>query len=181
MGIGDVHPHLIWTGFTMEKQRFQSFCCGMLCVAVLVFTNGCDKQDAKDAIDSAGDTAANAADSVKEGAEGVVAEGKEIAGELSEGVTAFLTPMKEKMGNLESLKSKPEELKTAVSEMITSIEEKTSSLEMPEALSTAIESIKEKLVGLKDYLEGEYDQSGIDKKVDDLMTSVKSGLGMSAE
>lgn len=163
----------------MEKRLLRSRCCGLICIAVLVFTTGCDKQDAKDAIDSAEQTASDAADSVKEGAEGVVAEGKEMAGDLSEGVTAFLTPLKEKMGNLESLKTKPEELKTAVTAMITSIEEKTSSLEMPEALSTALDSIKEKLVGLKDYLSGEYDQSGIDEKVDDLMASIKSGLGMS--
>ena len=163
----------------MLKQFSRSRCCGLICVALLVFTNGCDKQDAKDAIDTAEQTASDAADSVKEGAQDVVDEGKEIAGNLSESVTAFLTPLKEKMGGLEDLKSKPEELKTAVSEMITSIEEKSSSLEMPEAISTALETIKEKLVGLKDYLEGEYDQSGIDTKVDDLMSSIKSGLGMS--
>ena len=41
-------------------------------------------------------------------------------------------------------------------------------------------SVKEKLVELKQYLEGEYEQAEVDKKVDDIISSVKSGLGMSS-
>ena len=48
---------------------------------------------------------------------------------------------------------------------------------VPDDVPILLDSIKEKLVGLKEYLEGEYDQAEVGKKVDDLVSSIKSGLG----
>ena len=135
--------------------------------------------DAKAAMEKGKEMAGEAAAKGKEMAGDAAAKGKEMASELGENAMAFLTPLKEKFGNLESLKDTPEKLKTAVSDLITSIEEKAEGLTMPEAMSETLATLKAKLVDLKEYLGGEYEQSGIDEKVNDIVSSVKSGLGMS--
>ena len=103
---------------------------------------------------------------------------KEMASELSEAATSYLTPLKEKLGNLDSLKETPEKLKEAVSEMITYIEDKAAGVELPEMVSSALTTMKEKLVELQQYLEGKYEQSKIDEYVKGIKDSVKSAFGM---
>ena len=171
--------------------------------ASLVMCIGCTKQDATATMEKAGASAkeaaetvsANVGDAVKEGgkmagdaleegkqaASDAVKKGSEMASELGEKAVAFLAPMKEKFGDLDSLKEKPEELKTAVDELIQSIEKKAEDIELPESVSTALATIKEKLVALKDYLGGEVEQAKIDEHLKDIMESVKSGLGMSGK
>jgi hypothetical protein len=161
----------------------------MCCSALLLIGLGCDQDAANEAMQevetSAGDAAGALTDDAKaamekgkEMAGDAAAKGKEMASELGENAMSFLTPLKEKLGNLESLKDTPEKLKTAVSDLIASIEEKAEGLTMPEAISETLATLKAKLVDLKEYLGGEYEQSGIDEKVNDIVTSVKSGLGM---
>ena len=94
---------------------------------------------------------------------------------------AFLGPLKEKFGDLDSLKDSPEKLKSAVTDLIQTIEDKAGSIELPQAMQDGLETIKEKLVALRDYLDGEVQQSGIDERVTSIMDSVKSGLGMSGK
>jgi hypothetical protein len=98
---------------------------------------------------------------------------------LGEKAMAYLSPLKEKLGNLESLKDKPEELKTAVTELIQTIEDKAADIELPEAVSNTLATVKERLVALKDYLQGEVEQAKIDEHIQKIMDAVKSGLGMS--
>ena len=107
--------------------------------------------------------------------------GQQLAGDLGEKAQAFLAPIKEQLGSLESLKDEPEKLKQAVGELIQSLEEKAADIQLPEAMSTALETVKEKLVALRDYLEGEVEQAQIDERVKEIIDSVKSTLGMSDE
>ncbi len=157
--------------------------------AALVLCGGCDKKAAtetlKNAEESAQEAASNVAsgvgDAVDEGkaaASDAVESGKQMASDLGEKAMAFLTPLKEEFGDLDSLKEKPEELKVAVTDLIQKIEDKSADIKLPEAVSTALASVKEKLIALKDYLEGEVEQAKIEEHLKDIMDSVKSGLGM---
>lgn len=159
--------------------------CFVCCAALLPLAAGCDSQKASDAMKEVGSSAENVAGEAggmmekgKEMAGKAAADGEKMASELGAKAMAMLAPLKEKLGSLDSLKETPEKLKVAVTELIASIEEKAGSIELPEAMSNALETVKEKLVALKDYLGGEYEQSGINTKVDDILGSVKSGLGM---
>ncbi len=51
--------------------------------------------------------------------------------------------------------------------------------QLPETISTALAGLKEKLLALKAELEGEMDQAKIGQHVQEIMDSVKSGLGIS--
>ncbi len=150
------------------------------CTALIPLAAGCSQKEASEAISEAKASAEEASQSLAGDASAMMEKGKEMASELGENATAFLTPLKEKFGNLESLKETPEKLKTAVTELITSIEQKADGINLPEAMRQTLASVKEKLVALKNYLEGEYEQAGIDEKVNDIVSSVKSGLGMSS-
>ena len=99
------------------------------------------------------------------------------AKELGEKAMGFLTPLKEKFGDLDSLKDKPEELKKAVVSMIETIEYKSADLELPESVSSMLATVKEKLTALKTYLEGEVEQSGIDDRLKEIGESMKGALG----
>ena len=147
--------------------------------ALTIFAAGCSKEEAADSLKKAEKAAEGAAETIVEDTEKVIKEGEELAGELGDKAMAYLTPMKEKFGNLESLKDKPAELKEAVAELITSIEEKAEDIELPEALNKSLTTVKDKLVALKDYLEGEVEQAKIEEHVNGIMETVKSGLGMS--
>jgi uncharacterized coiled-coil DUF342 family protein len=159
-----------------------------LCIAGLTMFVGCDEQ-ASQTIKKAEQSAENAAATIAEdagelAAEGgaiaseAIEEGKQMASELSEKASAYLSPLKEKFGNLESLKSKPEELKVAVSELLQSLEQKAEGIDLPEAVTTALATIKEKLVALKEYLEGEVEETQLDQRLKEIGESVKTGLGM---
>ena len=169
------------------KKVFSTWCSLMAVAALaLLVLNGCSKKDAQDAVESAGDAAQEAADDIAEGAKDVVdtgkeavEKGKEMASELSEQAVAYLTPLKEQLGSLESLKDKPEELKKAVTDLIQSMEDKAEGIKLPDAITNTLTTLKEKLVALKDYLEGEVEQAHIDERISEIMDSVKSGLGLS--
>ena len=79
------------------------------------------------------------------------------------------------------MKETPEELKTAVAKLIGSIEQKAQDIKLLETVSTTLAKVKGKLIALRDYLEGEYEQAEIDQHVHEIMESVKSGLGLSQE
>lgn len=151
------------------------------CFAAATSFGGCSTEEATEELKKAGAAAEGAASEVAEDVGAVVEEGEKMAGELGEKAQAFLTPLKDKVGNLEELKKSPEKLKTAVGEMIESIEQKAEGIELPETVSKTLATVKEKLVELRDYLEGEYEQAKIDERVQDIVDSVKSGLGLSKE
>ena len=151
----------------------------VICAALTIFATGCSKEEAADSLKQAEEGAEGAAETIAEDTKEVIKEGEELAEELGDKAIAYLTPMKEKFGNLESLKDKPAELKEAVAELITSIEEKAEDIELPEALSKSLTTVKDKLVALKDYLEGEAEQAKIEEHINGIMETVKSGLGMS--
>ena len=161
---------------------FTRFLLQRMVLAVVVglfgFSIGCSKEQATKTLDQAETSAEEVAETIVEDAEEVVEEGKQMAVELGEKAAGYLTPMKEKLGNLESLKKSPEELKKAVTDLIASIEGKAEGLKLPEAVSETLATLKEKLVSLQTYLEGEVDEAKIGERVDDIITSVKSGLGM---
>ena len=70
---------------------------------------------------------------------------------------------------LESLKDTPAELKTSVTELLTSLESNIASLPLPEGLKTTIANLKEKLVALQQFLEGNADLS----KLQDYLGPIK--------
>jgi DNA repair exonuclease SbcCD ATPase subunit len=172
----------------MKTYRFVRGALAGCCLSLLSISVGCDDQAsqtlkrAEESAESAAATIAeDAGELVKEGeaaASDAIEQGKQMASELGEKATAYLTPLKEKFGNLESLKGKPEELKTAVNELLQSLEQKTEDIQLPEAISTALATIKEKLIALKEYLAGEVEQSQLDQRLQEISESVKSGLGM---
>ena len=186
----------------MKKTILYRSCVASFCAATLI-CSGCDQQKASETLEkaeqSASETAAAVSDSVgeavqkgeeaagemaKEGSEmakDAVEKGKQVASDLSEKAAAYLTPIKEEFGSLDSLKEKPEELKAAVSKLIEKIETKAEDVELPEKVSNALATVKEKLVALKEYLEGEYEQAQIDERLQEIKETVKSSLGMSGE
>jgi hypothetical protein len=151
------------------------------CVLVTLLVSGCTPEEAADAVKDAGKSAEQAAGEVAEGATEMMEKGKKMAGELGEQAMGFLNPLKEKFGELDGLKDSPEQLKTTVSQLIETIESKADSIQLPGSMNTVLAGLKDKLVALKQYLEGEYDQAQIGEKVNEIMASVKSGLGMSGE
>ena len=155
----------------------------------ILVCSGCSQEDAAKKLSEAEEAAEKAADTIakdtdkamqkgEEIASEAVKEGKELAGELGEKAMAFLTPLKEKFGNLESLKESPEKLKQAATELIASIEQKAEGITLPETVSNTLNSVKEQLVALKEYLEGEYEQAKINDHIQEIMDSVRTGLGM---
>jgi len=143
--------------------------------------SGCSKDEAATELKEAEAAVEATAKEVVEDVGSVVEEGEKMASELGEKAQAYLAPLKDKLGNLEELKDTPEQLKTAVVEMIASIEQKAEDVKLPETVSTALAKVKEKLIALRDYLEGKYEQAKIDEHVQEIMESVKSGLGLSQE
>ena len=154
--------------------RFMFACNAML----LVFCIGCNQEELSETVNAAEESVETTAKNVASEAAAMASKGEEMARELGAEAMAFLNPMKEKLGNLESLKEKPEELKTMVSELINSIEQKAEKMTLPESMSQAFASLKEKLISLRDYLEGEYEQAKIGEHLKGIMDSVKSEFGM---
>jgi hypothetical protein len=161
-----------------RKDWFRGLAGGFCAASIFVFS-GCSQQEAVDAVQQAEQAAEEAADTIAKDTEQMVEQGQAMAADLGEKAMAYLGPLKEKLGNLEGLKETPEELKTAVSELIQSIENKAEDMNLPEAVSSALASVKEKLVALQEYLQGEVEQAKIDEHIQGIMDTVKSGLGMS--
>ncbi|WP_146531417.1 hypothetical protein [Novipirellula artificiosorum] len=143
--------------------------------------SGCSKDEAATELKEAESAVEASAKEVAEDVGAVVEEGEKMASELGEKAQAYLAPLKDKLGNLEELKETPEQLKTAVAEMIASIEQRAEDLKLPESVSTALANVKEKLIALRDYLEGEVEQAKVDEHIQEIMESAKSGLGLSQE
>ena len=140
----------------MRKPAFHGL--ELLLVAFLAtsmpFLGGCNKQDAARELQEVEEAAGEAATKVTEGLESAVEEGEQMASELSEQAQAYLSPLKDKLGSLEELKQTPAELKTAVGDLIEMIEQKADEIELSESVSDALATLKEKLIALRDYLEG---------------------------
>jgi chromosome segregation ATPase len=152
-----------------------------LLAASLLSVSGCNKQEATKELKEMEAAAEEGAAQVAEDVEAAVEEGEKMASELGEKAMEYLTPLKDELSSLDELKATPEELKARVSEIIESIETKAEGIELPETVTKALEGIKEKLIALRDYLQGEFEQSKIDEHVKEIMDSVKSGLGMSQD
>lgn len=135
-------------------------------------------EDLEKGMEKAKEGAAKVAEEAKEGAAKAAEEVKEVATELGEKAMAYLGPLKEKFGNLDSLKEKPEELKKAVSGLIEDLDKRAKDLQLPEKIGEALNAAREKLVALRDYLEGEVEQAKIDEHVKEIWETVKAHLGM---
>ena len=103
----------------------------------------------------------SAAETIAEDTKKVVKEGEELAEELGEKAMAYLTPLKEKFGNLDSLKDKPEELKKAVADLIKTIEDKADDVELPESLANALATVERQARGVEG-LSGRRSRAGQD-------------------
>jgi len=134
---------------------------------------------ASDAVEGTKDAVGDAVEKGKDITEQTVEEGKKLASELGEKAAGFLVPLKDGIGNLDEFKETPEDLKKAVSDLIQSIEGKAEDISLPESVTNALATIKEKLVALKDYLEGEVEQAEVNTRLEDLYETVKSGFGLS--
>jgi chromosome segregation ATPase len=152
-----------------------------LLAASFLSVSGCNKQEATKELKEMEAAAEEGAAQVAEDVEAAVEEGEKMASELGEKAMEYLTPLKDELSSLDELKATPEELQSRVSEIIESIETKAEGIELPETVTKALEGIKEKLIVLRDYLQGEFEQAKIDEHVKEIMDSVKSGLGMSQD
>lgn len=177
-----------------------------LWVVVIVVSAGCDRPQEGNSVSHAESEVKQAAEAVADDVEEAVEKGEQVAKdvgqkakelgeqameeanqlseqaadtaqELGEQAMAFLTPLKEKFGNLESMKDKPDELKQAVIALIQSIEEKAAEIDLPDGISKALTTVKAKLVELRDYLEGEVEQAKLDERLNEIKNSVKESFG----
>jgi hypothetical protein len=146
---------------------------------ILFLCVGCDKQAATEQLEKVEQSAGETADAISDNVSDAVEKGGDIAGELGEKAMAYLTPLKEKFGDLETLKESPEKLKVAVSDLIEKIEGKAEGITLPESVSNALAAVKEKLIALRDDLGADIEQAKIDEHLKGIMDSVKSALGMS--
>ena len=151
------------------------------CVALVVVWSGCSKEEAEQSLKKAEQTAEDAAKSAAQEVGEVLKKGEEAASELGEKALAYLTPLKEKLANLDSLKDSPEQLKQAVTELIETIDGKAEDIQLPEKVSAGLATVKEKLTALRDYLEGEVEQAKIGEHIQEIMDTVKSELGMNGQ
>lgn len=158
------------------------------CGALILSCVGCNQPKTEEAVTEAETQLEQAADTIAKDVGEAVEKGEQVAKEagqkakqLGEQAMTYLTPLKEKLGNLDSLREKPEELKKAVTELIQSIEEKSAEIKLPDVVSNALATTKEKLIALQQYLEGEFEQAQIDEHLKEISDSVKKSLGMSTE
>ncbi|TWT68903.1 hypothetical protein [Crateriforma conspicua] len=159
----------------MRKMIWSAMVVGWIpVIGLMAAMTGCDSQEASKALESAEQNVAEAGEKISEGTAEMVEKGKEAAANLSDEAMAMMTPLKEKFGDLDQLKDKPEELKARVSELIEWMETKAESIELPESVSTALASTKEKLVQLKEYLQGEYEDAEVDKYIQEIKESAGS-------
>lgn len=169
----------------MNKKLVINRAIGIVCVLLLASLVGCSDK-AKDAVENAenavGDVAQDAADMAETAGDNIADAGKkaeEAVSEFGAESVAYFSSMKERFGNLDGLKDKPEELKKWVDDTLKAIEEKAENVQLPDAASNALDAVKEKLVALKEYLAGEVDQAKIDEHIKGIIESTKKGLGLS--
>ena len=128
------------------KKTESLFQLALVCDSVLVVMFvGCNQEKVADSVKKAEESAGKAAETVSKDAGKLVDDAGQMAAELGEKAMAYVSPLKEKFGNLESLKEKPEELKKAVTDLISFIEKKAEDVKLPESMSKALAGIKEKI------------------------------------
>ncbi len=129
---------------------------------------------ADDAAGEAGEAAKKMGDVAKEAAE----SSGEALSKLGEKAMGFLDPLKAEFGKLEGLVSEPAKLKEAASNLIGKLDADMSGMKLPKSVTDALTAAKEKLVALRDYITDEADPAELKTKVEGVMESVKSALGM---
>lgn len=129
---------------------------------------------AGDAADKAGDAAEKMADAAKKAAE---SSGEAIS-KLGEKAMGFLGPLKTDFGKLGDLVSEPSKLKEAADNLIKKLDTDMSGFKLPQSVTDGLSAVKEKLIALRDYISDEADKAEIKKKLDAVMESVHSALGM---
>lgn len=171
------------TSFMKNSNRFSWFIAATIPLAFLSLS-GCTKEQASETLKQAEASAEEAAEGIADEVDAAAEKGGEMAeaaaekaSELGEQAMSYMAGLKEKFGDLETLKETPEKLKVAVMELIQTIEEKAEGIKLPEAMSSGLASVKAKLIELKDYLEGEVEQAKIDEHLKEISDSIKSGLG----
>jgi hypothetical protein len=131
----------------------------------------------KAAGDAAGE-ADKAAKKMGDAAKAAVESSGEAMSKLGEKAMGFLNPLKEEFGKLEGLVSEPTKLKQAASDLIAKLDSDMSGFNLPKPIADALKAAKEKLVALRDYITDEADSAELKDKVNGIMESVKSALGM---
>ncbi len=170
----------------MKKQirLLSMLAIGGLIMAQLI---GCDKaaDSAKSAAETAEKAASEAAGEAGKAAEKMGDAAKAAAGsagealsKLGEQAMGFLDPLKAEFGKLEGLVSEPSKLKEAAEGLIKKLDTDMSGFKLPQAITDALGAAKEKLIALRDYITDEADPAELKKKVEGVMESVKSALGM---
>ncbi len=162
---------------------------GFACMLALATNIGCSdkaKDTMKDAVDktenAAGDIAKDAGDMAQTAGKEVAdaaGKAKDAVAKLGTDALAYLKPIKDGLGNLDSLKDKPAELKKAVDDLLKHMDQDVTKLNLPEKVTGALKVVKEKLVALKNYLAGEADKAKIEEHIKDIIDSAKEGLGLS--
>lgn len=152
--------------------------CLAVCPILLPLCVGCSQKQATEQLQEVEKSAEAAAETISEDVGEAVEEGEKMASELGDKAMAYLTPLKEKFGDLDSLKESPEKLKASVSELIESIESKAEDIKLPESLTKALATVKEKLIALRDDLEKDIEQAKIEEHLRGIIDSIKSELGM---
>ncbi|MEO8270762.1 MAG: hypothetical protein ABI557_13650 [Aureliella sp.] len=148
-----------------------------LSVAAVFGIAGCNQDQLKQAETSA----KNSTDTIFSDVDQAVKKGGEYASELGEDATAYLAPLKEKVGSLDSLKDTPEKLKEAVADIIQWIEDKAEAFKLPETMGKALADSKSKLIELQEYLKGEVEQAKIEEHIQHIKDSFKSVFGWTAK
>lgn len=148
---------------------------------IVVSPPGCTKQEAAQALQKTEAEAEAVANEVAENVEMAAEKGQQVVQELGSEAAAYLTSLKDDFGNLEALKEAPEELKAKVAELIATIEQRAGEITIPESVRTALATVQEKLVALRDYLEGEIEQAKVDEHIKGITESVDAMLGLSQQ
>ncbi len=147
-------------------------------VGVLAFNGGCPGPDkAMELPTTPPQQVGQGAQSLQEQAGQLAEQGGDMAKKLSEQAMSLFEPLKEKLAGWESLKDKPAELKTSVNEMLESLENNISNVQLPESIKPMVESLKEQLTALSQYLEGAVESDKVQEYIDSLKKLVESPLG----
>jgi hypothetical protein len=127
------------------------------------------------ATDEAGDMAKKMGDAAMDAAE----KSGAALSNLGEKAMGFLEPLKGEFAKLEGLVSEPSKLKETASDLIKKLDTDMSGFKLPQAVTDALAMAKEKLIALRDYITDDADPAELKKKVEGVMESVKTALGMS--
>ncbi len=147
---------------------------GSFAIAVV----GCTRDETTEKLNQAEQAAETAGKAVSDSVSELAKQGEALAGKLGAEAANLLKPMKDQFGSLEQLKQSPEQLKVAVNQMIQAIETQVSKLQLPDRVKQGLTAVQAKLVSLRDYLAGEYEQAKIDEHIRGILETAKSQLGI---